>query len=115
MKTNYPLVLLNALLFSFLSIQCDEDENLDKTPIDSFTVKLDGSIVAGPYIADYTVAKEGILRSIPQMYIDSARALLHVAYQHTSHGTHVTYGLFGLQDYKAGDDILFCVTNNNPT
>jgi hypothetical protein len=27
----------------------------------------------------------------------------------------VSYGVFGLQDFKAGDDVLFGVTNNNPT
>ncbi|MBS2213163.1 hypothetical protein KEM09_17230 [Carboxylicivirga mesophila] len=64
------------------------------------------------FIADYLVAKEEVLRSIPQKYIDIARNNLHIAYQHTSHGTHVTYGLFGLQDYKTGDDALFAVTKS---
>jgi hypothetical protein len=67
------------------------------------------------FIAGNTVAKESILRSIPVSYIDKARTTLHVAYQHTSHGTHVSRGLFGLPDYKAGDDVLFGITNNNPT
>jgi len=71
--------------------------------------KLNGS----KFIADYTVAKESVLRAIPQRYIDLARQNLHVAYQHTSHGTHVTYGLYGLQDYKDGDDLKFAVTRNN--
>jgi len=44
-----------------------------------------------------------------------ARNSLHIAYQHTSHGTHVFRGLSGLQDYKAGDESLFGVTNNSPT
>jgi hypothetical protein len=116
MKTNNFLTFLLVLFVSFSTIQCsDDDDNNDNDPNDDFIVKLDGSIKAGPYIADYSVAKEGILRSIPQMYIDSARTLLHVAYQHTSHGTHVTYGIFGLKDFKSGDNILFGVTNNNPT
>jgi hypothetical protein len=112
MKTYNCCFAFLILFFSLLTIQCDDEET---TPIDDFIVNLDGSIVAGPYIADYSVAKEGILRSIPQKYIDSARYHLHVAYQHTSHGTHVTNGIFGLQSYKPGDDILFGVTNNNPT
>ena len=66
------------------------------------------------YIADYTVATENYLRNIPEEYINYARNNLHIAYQHTSHGTHVSYGLFGLQDYKVGDNELFGVTNNNP-
>ena len=69
---------------------------------------------SGLYIAGYAKAKESVLRSIPQQYIDAARNNLHIAYQHTSHGTHVSYGLFGLQDYKNGDDILFGITNNSP-
>ncbi len=67
------------------------------------------------FIADYTIAKESVLRSIPQTYIDKARNQFNIAYWHTSHGTHVYYGLCGLQDYKPGDDELFAITNNNPT
>ncbi len=73
------------------------------------------SISANEYIADYRMAKESVLRSIPETYINQARQNLHIAYQHTSHGTHVSYGLFGLQDYKAGDSTLFGITNDNQT
>lgn len=108
--TTFVLSLISiAILFS----QCKKDSsNKDNDPID---VKLDGSIVQGPYIAGYAVAKEGILRAIPQNYIDSARNLLHIAYQHTSHGTHITRGMFGLKDYKTGDNVLFGITNEDPT
>ena len=61
----------------------------------------------GNYIAGHEVAKESVLRSIPEKYIDKARTTLHVAYQHTSHGTHVARGMAGLNDYKEGDDNLF--------
>jgi len=64
------------------------------------------------YIADHLVAKESVLRAIPTKYINLARQTLHVAYQHTSHGTHVSRGMFGLQDYKSGDDVLFAITSN---
>lgn len=76
---------------------------------------------SSPYIfiegntASFNVAFEASLRQIPVQYIEAARNNLHIAYQHTSHGTHVSYGLFGLQDYKAGDDVLFGITNNDPT
>jgi hypothetical protein len=62
-----------------------------------------------PVVADYSVAKETVLRSIPQQYIDSARDNFHVAYQHSSHGTHVSRGLWGLENYKIGDQLLFAV------
>ncbi|MGD2035089.1 MAG: hypothetical protein PVF73_08540 [Bacteroidales bacterium] len=92
-----------GLLFLFLlAFSCEKDDNPFSLPPAS-------------YIADHTIATEDLLRSIPQEYIDLARTELHVAYQHTSHGTHVSYGLYGLQDYKNGDDILFGITNNDPT
>jgi len=84
----------------------DEKEQEGISPIS----KVNGS----QFIAGYTVAKESVLRAIPSKYIDLARTNLHVAYQHTSHGTHVTYGLYGLQDYKKGDELTFAVTENNP-
>lgn len=59
------------------------------------------------YIAGHGVAKENVLRGIPTKYIDKARTTLHVAYQHTSHGTHVPRGMSGLNDYKEGDNLLF--------
>ncbi len=64
------------------------------------------------YIADYSVASEVVLRSIPLEYINKARSELVIAYQHTSHGTHVSYGVFGLPDYKSGDDQLFGVSTS---
>ena len=70
--------------------------------------------VAGETIASYQVASQEVLRSIPVEYINAARTSLHIAYQHTSHGTHVSYGMFGLQDFKDGDDVLFGITNNEP-
>ncbi len=78
--------------------------------------KEDPTIIPGSttVIADYTIAHEDILRAIPDEYINAARNDLHVAYQHTSHGTHVSRGMFGLPDYKAGDNVLFAITNNDP-
>ena len=65
------------------------------------------------FIAGHEVALEEVLRSIPMEYITKARDQFHVVYQHTSHGTHVSYGIFGLQDYKSGDGALFAVSNND--
>ena len=66
------------------------------------------------YIADYKVAKEEVLRSIPKEFITKTRRNLKIAYQHTSHGTQVTRGMYGLPDYKFGDDTIFAITNNIP-
>lgn len=107
---NRSIIFLISLLV-IISPQCSKDDNSEEIS----KVNLDGAIAIGPYIADFSVAKEEIIRAIPQKYIDSARNLLHIAYQHTSHGTHVTYGLFGLKDYKTGDNALFGITNDNLT
>jgi hypothetical protein len=65
-------------------------------------------------IANNTIAYEDVLRSIPDEYINAARNNLHIAYQHTSHGTHVSYGMFGLPGFKAGDETKFAISNNDP-
>jgi len=64
------------------------------------------------FVAGSSVAKEEVLRKIPQEFIDKARRELVIAYQHTSHGTHVSRGIFGLQDYKMGDTLLFGVSSD---
>ena len=64
------------------------------------------------YVADYRVATEAALRAIPDSHINTARTTLHVAYFHTSHGTHVSYGAYGLPGFKTGDDTKFGITSN---
>jgi len=100
-----PLFLLATFLPLIVFSSCEEKtEPADDIP----------DLVAGETIASFEVAKEDTLRSIPVEYINAASNNLHIAYQHTSHGTHVSYGMFGLQDFKDGDDVLFGITNNNP-
>jgi hypothetical protein len=94
----FSLLILGCMFFT----NCNDDKKSDQNPGNQST------------IADYSVAKELVLRSIPKEYIDRARTTLHIAYQHTSHGTHVSRGLFGLPDFKNGDDELFGITNNAP-
>jgi hypothetical protein len=65
------------------------------------------------YVADYRVATEAALRAIPDSLINTARTTLHVAYNHTSHGTHVSYGAYGLPDYKTDDATKFGITRNS--
>ena len=101
---NKTLFFLLIIALLFLTAAC---EKTDVSP----TTKPGGT----EFIAGYQSAKESVVRSIPVEFIDKARKTLHIAYQHTSHGTHVSYGLFGLQDYKNGDDVLFGITNNDPT
>ena len=91
-KISYAITLL--CLFSFVLSSCEKD--------DPDIIKGENAV-----IADHTIAFENVLRSIPDEYINAARNDLHIAYQHTSHGTHVSYGMFGLPGYKAGDETRF--------
>jgi hypothetical protein len=61
-------------------------------------------------VVGHELAKESTLRGISAAKIGAARKNLHVAYWHTSHGTHVSYGLYGLPGYKDGDGELFGIT-----
>jgi len=98
---NLSFGLALSCLFTSVLFSCEKD--------DPELIKGDNAVVA-----DHTIANEDILRSIPEEYIELARNELHIAYQHTSHGTHVSYGMFGLPAYKAGDEQLFAISNNNP-
>jgi len=98
---NISYVLALSCFLTFIFTSCEKD--------DPEFIKGENAV-----IADHTIAFEDILRSIPDEYISAARNNLHIAYQHTSHGTHVSYGMFGLPGFMAGDDILFAITNNNP-
>ncbi len=94
-----------SLIMLLSLVSCEKSDSDEKKPF----------ILTGGAVASYQVAKQEVLRSIPVEYINAARNNLHVAYQHTSHGTHVSFGMFGLQDFKDGDDVLYGITNNNPT
>lgn len=84
-----------VLLFSLATFGCLGNANVANKPSEL------------NYIAGHAAAKESVLRAIPCKYIEKARKTLHIAYQHTSHGTHVTRGMSGLNDYNKGDDQLF--------
>ncbi|MCK7522175.1 MAG: hypothetical protein MZV64_33130 [Ignavibacteriales bacterium] len=48
-------------------------------------------------IANHTIAKLSLL---PDEWIDSAKANLHIAYGHTSHGSQLITGMEGLVNWK---------------
>jgi fibronectin type 3 domain-containing protein len=64
------------------------------------------------YIADYTIAKESVLRRIPQWAINAAKQNLKIMYCGTSHSQQVMEGMRGLMQYKEGDSSLFNFTYN---
>jgi hypothetical protein len=54
-------------------------------------------------IANHTISKLSIL---PDNWIDSAKAKLHIAYGHTSHGSQLITGMEGLENWK-GNQFAF--------
>lgn len=74
----------------------------------------DGGSVTPPggFIADHLIAKESVLRRIPDSAINAARQNLHILYCGTSHSTQVMTGMAGLVQYKTGDDTLFAFTTD---
>lgn len=105
-----PKFLIIILLMCFI-VSCEKDSKTD----DSGNPDTPGILPPATVIADQTVAFDSVLRAIPKKYIYLARKNLHIAYQHTSHGTHVSRGMFGLPGFKAGDDTLFAITHTgNP-
>ena len=74
-------ILLPAVLAMFMIASCTKDH----------TVPGDGMIV-GHECTD--------LSSIPDEWIEKAKANLHIAYGHTSHGSQLTSGMTGLVDFK---------------
>jgi hypothetical protein len=62
------------------------------------------------FIADYTIAKESVLRRIPTWAIESAKDNLNIMYCGTSHSSQTVDGMRGLMEYKSGDGDLYHVT-----
>ena len=98
---NISYLIALSCFFAFVLFSCEKNDTMNITG-------------KGIIVADDTIAFENIIRLIPDEYINAVRNNLHVAYQHTSHGTHVAYGMFGLPGFKAGDDVKFAISNNDP-
>jgi hypothetical protein len=64
------------------------------------------------FVADYTIAKESVLRRIPASAIESAKENLNIMYCGTSHSSQTVDGMRGLMEYKSGDGELYHVTFN---
>ena len=97
---NLPSSFMLFLVLPVFMVSCEKD--------DPFMITGTASIIAND-----SVATEEMLRAIPEVYIHAARNNLHIAYQHTSHGTHVSYGMFGLPGFKPGDEARFAISNIN--
>jgi hypothetical protein len=60
-------------------------------------ITLSENISSGSFIIDHTCMD---LSSIPDQWIKSAKSSLHVAYQHTSHGSQLVTGMYSLPGFK---------------
>ncbi len=118
MKKN---VFTFTIILLFIMIACKSEKHYDK-PNDEISEDEDQSSsdeksdnLNELYIAGHEVAWEDALRAIPEKYIQAAREEFVISYQHTSHGTHVTRGMYGLPDYKTGDNDLFGISRDSRT
>lgn len=103
------------LFFSILFISC---ELLTNSMDSKGSVKTSNTLGAPNYtipsgktIADAKVAHESILRSIPDDVLQTIRSNFEVFYVHSSHGTHVSFGAFGLPGFKSGYSTKFAVNS----
>ncbi len=101
-------VLAIAIVFMMAGVSCDSSGGSDSGD-------LPGGDLPGGTIAGASVALDSVLRTIPDSVLATIRSDFEVAYFHTSHGTHVSYGVFGLPDFKDGDDVKFAVSTTKET
>lgn len=93
------IVALLSILLAFLS--CESSKNFTPSTAPNYPIP------SGETIADAKVAYESVLRNIPDDVLQTIRSNFDVFYVHSSHGTHVAFGAFGLPDYKKGDKKKF--------
>ncbi|MHA1910489.1 MAG: hypothetical protein ACTSYA_02230 [Candidatus Kariarchaeaceae archaeon] len=92
---------INQLIFTVLAVsililsQSIASENTDKN---TFYLSQTEAIVA-----DHSIANLVRLDLVPEEAILAAKASLHIAYGHTSHGTQLTTGMSGLPEFKEND------------
>ncbi|WP_232526683.1 hypothetical protein [Marinilabilia rubra] len=103
-------LLLVIMLFACSTTE--EKDQVEKSTNDENQETKEENVENPSFVAGHEVAFDHVLRSIPEEYIDKARQEFVVAYQHTSHGTHVSRGVFGLTGFKDGDSDLFGVTKD---
>lgn len=111
-KFQYVVIFL-CVLHVFTG--CEDVDELEPVVDPADTLLTNNLPTGSVFIADYQVAKEEVLRLIPEAYINKAREEIHIAFQYTSYGTHVSYGMYGLPDFRTGDNSLFAISNSNPS
>ena len=75
-------ILMNGLILIFLLVGCSKSNDPE---------------TSRDFIIDHHSAK---LNSIPAEWITAAKQKLHIAYGHTSHGSQIVSGMYGLTSWK---------------
>ena len=70
---------------------------LPRSSMTSASPNADGEAI----IADHSIVRMVMDNLIPEEDIANARNNLHIAYEHTSHGSQITTGMDGLNDFKS--------------
>ena len=65
--------------------------------------RTNGYDLSTPIIADHSIANMVRLDEIPDSAIITAKNTLHIAYQHTSHGSQIIDGMNALPAFKEGN------------
>ncbi|WP_457558535.1 hypothetical protein [Candidatus Harpocratesius sp.] len=97
---------VNGIFFSILYLNYDKLENHDnyeKQNKENMDFILKSPITADldyPIIADHRIANIVRLDQIPEAAIEHAKQNLHIAYQHTSHGSQIISGMNYLPNFK---------------
>jgi hypothetical protein len=84
MRNIYIIAFLNLFVFVFIS-GCSESDDL--IPINAEAIIINHS-------------SSDKLNSIPSEWINKAKASLHIAFEHSSHGEQITEGMTGLYGWK---------------
>ena len=90
----------------------DTDTVVDTETEEDTTIDTESETEELQYVADYSVSREDILRSIPEWAIENVKDNFIVLFNGTSHTSQILWGMAGLQQYKDGDSTLFQLNLN---
>ncbi len=98
-KSNYTLLII----FLFLLIgQIPLSSSLNEGTNTSRRHKSSINQFGTPIIADHSIIRQIMDDEVPESMIENAKNNLHIAYQHTSHGSQITTGMLDLPAFKEG-------------
>lgn len=91
------LILVGSIYWLWGCIGCTKINESSQNKHVGDTTVIDTIVTAKPLIIDH---KSTVLLSIPSLYINLAKSNLHIAYNHTSHGSQLIDAMTGLYNWK---------------